>query len=139
MILVRKETTAEDIHGMKAAQGILTEQGGMTRYVRQLISISVTLCDRVIHIFVIDSVLRTGSHAAVVARGMGKCCVSGCQEIDVSNKKETIVLANGKVGLLQSLPLRVPSYKHLFYISTLTGLAVVLWRAGAEEGRRGDD
>lgn len=42
------------------------------------------------------------SHAAVVARGMGKCCVSGCQEIDVSNKKETITLANGKVGLHHS-------------------------------------
>lgn len=55
------------------------------------------------NIFVTDFMLRTCSHAAVVARGMGKCCVSGCQEIDVSNKKETIVLANGKVGLFQSL------------------------------------
>jgi pyruvate, orthophosphate dikinase len=67
VVLVRKETTAEDIHGMKAAEGILTEQGGMT------------------------------SHAAVVARGMGKCCVSGCQEIEVNNKKETVTLANGRV------------------------------------------
>lgn len=69
------------------------------------------------YIFVIDFVLRTGSHAAVVARGMGKCCVSGCQEIDVSNKKETIVLANGKVGLLQSLPL-VLTYKHLLHLES---------------------
>ena len=47
IILVRKETTADDIHGMRSAAGILTENGGMT------------------------------SHAAVVARGMGKCCVTG--------------------------------------------------------------
>ena len=48
VILVRIETSPEDIHGMKAAQGILTARGGMT------------------------------SHAAVVARGMGRCCVAGC-------------------------------------------------------------
>lgn len=53
VILVRKETTPEDIHGMKSAQGVLTALGGMT------------------------------SHAAVVARGMGKCCVSGCTAADV--------------------------------------------------------
>ena len=59
VILVRLETSPEDITGMKAAQGILTVRGGMT------------------------------SHAAVVARGMGKCCVSGCGEIkmDEENKK----------------------------------------------------
>lgn len=59
VILVRPETTPEDIHGMAAAQGILTARGGMT------------------------------SHAAVVARGMGKCCVAGCEEIkvDVKGKK----------------------------------------------------
>ena len=59
VILVRLETSPEDIEGMKAAQGILTVRGGMT------------------------------SHAAVVARGMGKCCVSGCGEIkmDEENKK----------------------------------------------------
>ena len=67
MILVRKETTAEDIHGMKSSRGILTEQGGMT------------------------------SHAAVVARGMGKCCVSGCQAIDVDAAKETVALPDGTV------------------------------------------
>jgi pyruvate,orthophosphate dikinase len=59
VILVRLETSPEDIEGMKAAQGILTVRGGMT------------------------------SHAAVVARGMGECCVSGCGDIkmDEANKK----------------------------------------------------
>ncbi len=59
VVLVRLETSPEDIEGMKAAQGILTVRGGMT------------------------------SHAAVVARGMGKCCVSGCGDIkmDEVNKK----------------------------------------------------
>ena len=59
VVLVRLETSPEDIEGMKAAQGILTVRGGMT------------------------------SHAAVVARGMGTCCVSGCGEIkmDEENKK----------------------------------------------------
>ena len=51
VVLVRLETSPEDIEGMKAAQGILTVRGGMT------------------------------SHAAVVARGMGTCCVSGCSAI----------------------------------------------------------
>ena len=62
VILVRLETSPEDITGMKAAQGILTVRGGMT------------------------------SHAAVVARGMGTCCVSGCGEIamDEENKKFTL-------------------------------------------------
>ncbi len=62
VILVRLETSPEDIMGMKAAQGILTVRGGMT------------------------------SHAAVVARGMGTCCVSGCGEInmDEENKKFTL-------------------------------------------------
>ena len=62
VVLVRLETSPEDIEGMKAAQGILTVRGGMT------------------------------SHAAVVARGMGKCCVSGCGAIamDEENKKFTL-------------------------------------------------
>ncbi len=62
VILVRLETSPEDIPGMKASQGILTVRGGMT------------------------------SHAAVVARGMGTCCVSGCGEIimDEENKKFTL-------------------------------------------------
>ncbi len=62
VVLVRLETSPEDITGMKASQGILTVRGGMT------------------------------SHAAVVARGMGTCCVSGCSEIvmDEQNKKFTL-------------------------------------------------
>ena len=66
VVLVRLETSPEDITGMKAAQGILTVRGGMT------------------------------SHAAVVARGMGTCCVSGCGEIqmDEANKRFTL---GGKV------------------------------------------
>ena len=62
VVLVRLETSPEDIEGMKASQGILTVRGGMT------------------------------SHAAVVARGMGTCCVSGCSDIvmDEENKKFTL-------------------------------------------------
>ena len=58
VILVRLETSPEDIHGMVAAEGILTARGGMT------------------------------SHASVVARGMGKCCVVGCEAIKIDYKKE---------------------------------------------------
>ncbi len=62
VVLVRQETSPEDIHGMAAAQGILTSRGGLT------------------------------SHAAVVARGMGKCCVAGCEAIDVDyNRKRFVV------------------------------------------------
>jgi pyruvate,orthophosphate dikinase len=60
VILVRVETSPEDIAGMVAAQGILTTRGGMT------------------------------SHAAVVARGMGKCCVAGCGDIEVDYRAETM-------------------------------------------------
>ena len=60
VILVRAETSPEDIEGMVVAAGILTSRGGMT------------------------------SHAAVVTRGMGKCCVAGAQEIDVDEKKQEI-------------------------------------------------
>ncbi len=63
VILVRLETSPEDITGMKASQGILTVRGGMT------------------------------SHAAVVARGMGTCCVSGCQEIAMDEENKKFVLA----------------------------------------------
>ena len=66
VILVREETSPEDLAGMVAAEGILTARGGMT------------------------------SHAAVVARGMGKCCVSGCKEITVDEAKKTLTVA-GKV------------------------------------------
>ena len=63
VVLVRLETSPEDIEGMKAAQGILTVRGGMT------------------------------SHAAVVARGMGICCVSGCSEIDMDEENKKFTLA----------------------------------------------
>ena len=63
VILVRLETSPEDIEGMKAAQGILTVRGGMT------------------------------SHAAVVARGMGTCCVSGCSAIAMDEENKKFVLA----------------------------------------------
>ncbi len=62
VVLVRLETSPEDIEGMKAAEGILTVRGGMT------------------------------SHAAVVARGMGECCVSGCQEIAMDEENKRFVL-----------------------------------------------
>lgn len=61
-ILVRQETSPEDLAGMVAAEGILTARGGMT------------------------------SHAAVVARGMGKCCVAGCSEIAVSESEKTLTI-----------------------------------------------
>ena len=67
VILVRIETSPEDIHGMHAAQGILTARGGMT------------------------------SHAAVVARGMGKCCVAGCGDIKVDYNAECFTARNGVV------------------------------------------
>ncbi|WP_347351518.1 pyruvate, phosphate dikinase [Acetoanaerobium noterae] len=63
-ILVRQETSPEDIEGMVAAEGILTARGGMT------------------------------SHAAVVARGMGKCCVAGCSEIRVDEASKVIKVKN---------------------------------------------
>ncbi len=62
VVLVRIETSPEDLRGMAVAQGILTMRGGMT------------------------------SHAAVVARGMGKCCVSGAGEIQVDYKEKTVVM-----------------------------------------------
>ena len=65
VVLVRLETSPEDIEGMKASEGILTVRGGMT------------------------------SHAAVVARGMGTCCVSGCQEIIMDEDNKTFTL-NGE-------------------------------------------
>ncbi|MDD4458147.1 MAG: pyruvate, phosphate dikinase, partial [Syntrophotalea acetylenica] len=67
VILVRIETSPEDIHGMNAAQGILTARGGMT------------------------------SHAAVAARGMGKCCVAGCGSIKVDYKTQQFATAAGEV------------------------------------------
>jgi pyruvate, orthophosphate dikinase len=64
VILVRKETSPEDLAGMVVAEGILTARGGMT------------------------------SHAAVVARGMGKCCVSGCSEISVNEQAQTMIVGD---------------------------------------------
>ena len=64
VILVRLETTPEDIEGMVASQGVLTVRGGMT------------------------------SHAAVVARGMGTCCVSGCGEIKINEERKEFTLGN---------------------------------------------
>ena len=66
VILVRLETSPEDIEGMYASEGILTARGGMT------------------------------SHAAVVARGMGTCCVAGCSEASISEKNKTLTFASGK-------------------------------------------
>ncbi len=66
VVLVRLETSPEDITGMKASQGILTVRGGMT------------------------------SHAAVVARGMGTCCVSGCGDIAMDEENKTFTLAGQK-------------------------------------------
>jgi len=66
VILVRKETSPEDIHGMFAANGILTSRGGMT------------------------------SHAALVARGWGKCCIVGCSEVLIDYNKKTMVVGNNK-------------------------------------------
>jgi len=65
-ILVRNETSPEDIEGMNSAVGILTVRGGMT------------------------------SHAAVVARGIGRCCVSGCNELTVNEETKTII-TNGNI------------------------------------------
>jgi pyruvate,orthophosphate dikinase len=66
IILVRLETSPEDIEGMHVAKGILTARGGMT------------------------------SHAAVVARGMGTCCVAGCSEIKINEKEKVFKDKNGK-------------------------------------------
>ena len=67
VVLVRRETTPEDIHGMKAAEGILTELGGMT------------------------------SHAAVVARGMGVCAITGCGSLTINYAAGTATTADGVV------------------------------------------
>lgn len=67
VILVRIETCPDDIHGMISAQGVLTLRGGMT------------------------------SHAAVVAKGMGKPCVAGCEDLKIDLKNETLTASNGQV------------------------------------------
>ncbi|MGB5365824.1 MAG: pyruvate, phosphate dikinase [Polyangiales bacterium] len=68
VILIRQETSAEDIHGMKAAKGVVTAAGGMT------------------------------SHAAVVARGLGKCCVVGCGGLRINLRDRTVSLDGLKSG-----------------------------------------
>ena len=59
-ILIREETNPEDVEGMRAANGILTQKGGMT------------------------------SHAALVARGWGKCCIVGCEDIHINEEEGTV-------------------------------------------------
>jgi pyruvate,orthophosphate dikinase len=104
VVLVREETSPEDVHGMKPAQAILTSKGGMT------------------------------SHAALVARGWGKCCIVGCSDIThVDMKKRTVnfsgtvlkegdwismngskgVVYEGNLPLIATGPERNPSYKKL--------------------------
>ena len=68
VILIREETSPEDIGGMHAAEGILTARGGMT------------------------------SHAAVVARGMGKCCVAGCGALDINATEKTLKVAGHTIN-----------------------------------------
>ncbi len=98
VILVRPETTPEDIHGLAAAQGVLTSRGGMT------------------------------SHAAVVARGMGKPCVAGAEEIDIDLEeeyfevdgkrieKEDIITIDGTTGdvIVGEAPLIEPEFTDEF-------------------------
>ncbi|PCI28511.1 MAG: pyruvate, phosphate dikinase [SAR324 cluster bacterium] len=67
VILVRQETTPEDIHGMKVASGILTAMGGMT------------------------------SHAAVVARGMGVCAITGCGDLSIDYERQQFITTKGEV------------------------------------------
>jgi pyruvate,orthophosphate dikinase len=102
-ILIRRETSPEDVGGMFAAQGILTATGGKT------------------------------SHAAVVARGWGKCCVVGCEALDIDEKAKTVkvggktlkqgdaVTINGTTGevFLSALPLKKPEQTKEF--KTLLG------------------
>ena len=71
VILVRSETSPEDIHGMHAAKGILTARGGMT------------------------------SHAAVVARGMGRPCVSGASEINIDESSKVLVIKEKEINNLE--------------------------------------
>jgi pyruvate,orthophosphate dikinase len=103
VILVRDETSPEDVHGMKPAQAILTSKGGMT------------------------------SHAALVARGWGKCCIVGCQDISIDMKTKIVnfgerklkegdwitmngtkgVVYGGQLPLVEEDPLAHPEYRTL--------------------------
>lgn len=75
VILVRRETSPEDIHGMHAAVGILTARGGMT------------------------------SHAAVVARGMGKCCVAGAEKLSIDPQQKTLKIGDKKIKAHETITL----------------------------------
>ncbi len=116
VVLVREETSPEDVHGMKPAQAILTSKGGMT------------------------------SHAALVARGWGKCCIVGCSDLThIDMKKKTVnfsgkvlkegdwismngskgVVYEGKLPLIATGPEKNPSYKKLMtWADQMRGLKV---------------
>ena len=99
VILVRKETSPEDVGGMHAAKGILTATGGKT------------------------------SHAAVVARGWGKCCIVGCEALDINYDNKTMVIGgqtikqgdyitlDGSAGeiYIGDLPLKEPELPQAYY------------------------
>ena len=105
-ILARRETTPEDIRGMHAAQGVITERGGMT------------------------------SHAAVIARGLGRPCIVGAERVSISVRKKTVTTADGRVfregdlvtvdgtrgeALLGAVPMLEPALDGAFH--TLMGWA----------------
>ncbi len=89
LVLVRTETSPEDIEGMDAAEGILTARGGMT------------------------------SHAAVVARGMGKCCVAGCEAITVDEKSKTIRIPSKKMTIKEGDTISLDGSTGEFYRGSL--------------------
>jgi len=91
VILVRQETNPDDVHGMLVAKGILTQRGGAT------------------------------SHAAVVARGLGKPCVAGCEEIRVDAEKKQFV-ANGKV-VKEGDPISIDGTEGQVFEGTITTVA----------------
>jgi pyruvate,orthophosphate dikinase len=107
VILVRNETSPEDVHGMFAAEAILTARGGMT------------------------------SHAALVARGWGKCCVVGCSEINISTIEKTLSIngttlfegdwltLNGSSGkvYMGKIPLKAVNIKSNIYFQSLMKMA----------------
>jgi len=107
VILVRNETSPEDIHGMHVASGILTAKGGMT------------------------------SHAALVARGWGKCCIVGCSALNIDFNNKTLIIndkslnegdwvtLNGSLGNIYcgELSLKKPDLEHNQYFKKLMALA----------------
>ena len=118
VILIRRETSPEDVGGMHAAQGILTATGGKT------------------------------SHAAVVARGWGKCCIVGCEALDIDEKARTVkiggrtlregdeVTLNGTTGevFTSSLPLKKPEQTNEFrtLLSWCDGIRTLKVRTNAD-------